>query len=369
MMRRASGIEGLDEILDGLQVGDNVVWYGGDALVHGALQHGLLNADPRVRNVYLSLDEQPRSVRARLGDHVLVVDARAGRRESETAVLERIVLEHAAAEVRVVFDLDGFLTRLGPERALGFFARMCPQLFDAGGIAYWHARRKAARQILPGVLRITQCVFDVADGRLRVLKAEGRPRAQGRVFRLSVDQGQLRIVHEVALGRLAEGLRTVRTSRQLSQSDLARIAEVSPSAISQAEAAHRGLGLETVLKLADGLGVTVDDLLASPAGSNYVIARRDRSAPRRGLTPLIEDPHLGLRAYLVHLEPGERGEPPPGHRGLELVLVAVGLVQIDMGAEGTVMRAGDAVLATRAPIVGWQNLLGSPARLFWILRD
>ena len=368
-MRRASGVPGLDEILDGLQIGDNVVWYGADAPVHAALQDAVLTADPGVGNVYVSLDENPRAVRARFGPHVVVVDARAGRRDSDLAVLERVVLGHAASELRVVFDLDGLVTRHGPGRALAFFSRMCPQLFDAGGIAYWHASRPSTRSILPGVLRITQCVLEVDGGRLRVLKAEGRPRAQGRVFRTSLDRGRLDVVHEVALGRLAEGLRNVRTARQLSQSEVARIAGVSPSAISQAEAAHRGLGLETVLRLADGLGVPVDELLASPGEGNYVIARRDRSAGRRGVTPLVDDPQVGLRAYLVQLDPGERTEPPITHRGLELVLVAAGLVQIDMGAEATVMRAGDAVLATRVPVVGWQNLLATPARLFWILRD
>jgi len=33
------------------------------------------------------------------------------------------------------------------------------------------------------------------------------------------------------------------------------------------------------------------------------------------------------------------------------------------------LRAGDAILATRAPIRGWTNLQGEPASLFWILRD
>ena len=31
--------------------------------------------------------------------------------------------------------------------------------------------------------------------------------------------------------------------------------------------------------------------------------------------------------------------------------------------------AADAVLATRASVAGWRNLLGEPARLFWIIRD
>jgi hypothetical protein len=49
--------------------------------------------------------------------------------------------------------------------------------------------------------------------------------------------------------------------------------------------------------------------------------------------------------------------------------VAAGLVQVDLGAETPVMRAGDALLASKVAVLGWRNLLGEPARLFWIIRD
>jgi transcriptional regulator with XRE-family HTH domain len=144
---------------------------------------------------------------------------------------------------------------------------------------------------------------------------------------------------------------------------------VSPSAISQAEAGRRGLGLDTLLSLTEALGMGLDELLSSAPDSAYVLARRDRTAARRGITPLLDDPRTGLRAYLVLLGPGDRGEPPALHKGVELLVVATGLVQLDIGDEGPVMRAGDAVLATRVPVRGWRNLVAQPARLFWILRD
>jgi hypothetical protein len=42
---------------------------------------------------------------------------------------------------------------------------------------------------------------------------------------------------------------------------------------------------------------------------------------------------------------------------------------IDLGDMSPVLRAGDAILATRSPILGWRNLGSEPARLFWIVRD
>ena len=57
------------------------------------------------------------------------------------------------------------------------------------------------------------------------------------------------------------------------------------------------------------------------------------------------------------------------HKGTELLVVAAGLVQVELGEAAPVMRAGDALLATRVAIEGWRNLAGEPARLFWVLRD
>jgi transcriptional regulator with XRE-family HTH domain len=219
------------------------------------------------------------------------------------------------------------------------------------------------------VQRVTQVVLDVSGGRLRVLKAESRPGIEGRIFDLGRVDGEVTLVEARALGRLAEGLRRQRIERGLTQTEMARLAGVSPSAVSQVETGHRGLALDTLLTLSDALGVSIDTLLDHRPEAGYVLARRDRIPPRRGLVALLDDPKAGLRAYLVSLGPGESGAPPSVHKGAELILVAQGLVQIDLAEEAPVMRAGDAVLVTRDAIVGWKNLLPEAARLFWIVRD
>ena len=76
-----------------------------------------------------------------------------------------------------------------------------------------------------------------------------------------------------------------------------------------------------------------------------------------------------MRVYLVNLAAGDRGEPPVRHKGSELVLIARGLVLVDVGDSSPAMRAGDAILATSVPIVSWRNLSPESSVLFWILRD
>lgn len=366
MYLRSTGIPELDDALGGLLAGDNVVWLGGGDALHDALHRAFLAGEAAA---YVTFEESPARVRSRLGAHVRVVDARSGRPHSDLVALERAVLGNASPDARIVVaDLDALVQRAGLDRAVGFFSRVCPQLFDVGAIAYWRAGARL-RPALERVRRVTQCVLEVTGAHLRVVRAEGRRGVQGGMFRLVVEDGEIAVAPELVLGRLAQGLRTVRSTRNLAQSDLARLAGVSPSAISQAEAGHRGLGLETVLKLAAGLGISVDQLLSHPTDAGYVIARRDRAAPRRGITTLVDDPTLGLRAYLVHLGPGEVGEPPVTHKGAELVVVGAGLVQLDMGHDAAVVRAGDAVLATTTAIREWRNLIPTPAQFFWVLRD
>jgi transcriptional regulator with XRE-family HTH domain len=368
--RLTSGVAALDAVLGGLMVGDNVVWFSGDDEVHHVLHRAFFTAAPAgAVSLFVTTRDSPDRVRKRVGAGTKILDARPGKAHADAVTLERAVVEQATGGAFVVIDnLDDLVRRYRAERALLFFSRICPLLFDVGAICYWRAGDES-RSIRDGVRGVTQCVLDLSDGRLRIDKAEGRHSVQGRIYRVSVSDGDLEIEHELAVGRLAQGLRQLRATRHLSQSDVARVAGVSPSAISQVESGHRGLGLDTVIAIAEGLGVGLDELLGTSVSPGYVIARRDRAMPRRGVTPLLDDPALGIRAFLVNLGPGEHGEPPTAHKGPELVVVASGLVQINLGTETPVMRAGDAALATTAAVYGWRNLAAGASRFFWVLRD
>jgi transcriptional regulator with XRE-family HTH domain len=375
MRSTSSGIADLDELLMGLWTGDNVVWVTvGESVVPAIERSFLLEGQRRGEACsYVTTERTPAKLRAEFGGELRILDARPGRPLADPTALEMRILNDARQDGgRVVVDsLDAFVRRLGRSRALGLFSRVCPQLYDIGAVAYWRVSRSAGGPALvEGITKVTQCVLELGRSHLRVIKAEGRPGAEGRLLHLQADpDGTPRFEQEKALGRLGAGLRRIREERRLSQADLARLAGVSPSAISQAEAGHRGLALETLLTLVEGLGVGLDELLAIRTAGDYVLARRDRKGRPQGDVALLDDVTAGLRAYLVQLGPGQRGTPPVPHKGVELILVATGLVQADLGTATPVLRSGDAVLATRASVEGWRNLLAEPARLFWIIRD
>ncbi len=373
--RLKSGVRDLDDLLDGLILGDNIVWVVDAPDIARRLEDALL-AEAVGRGqpcLYITASTAPDRLRERLPAAVTILDARARRSMGDPASLEMAILERARGSPPacvVVDSLDRLARRWGADRAVGFFSRVCPQLFDLGALAYWRApRRELGSTFLERITRVTQCVLEVAAGHLRVIKAEGRSAlVQGRLLRLHITNGEIRLSDERALGRLARGLERLRQDRNLTQSDLARILDVSPSAISQAEGGRRGLSLDTVILLSERLGVSLDDVLSTAPESGYLLARRPR-APVPATSPLLDDPKAGLRAYLIRLAPGESGAPEIVHKGPELVLVASGLVQVSIGSDTPVMRAGDAVLARRVAVSGWRNLTGDPAMLFWVLGD
>ena len=368
-----SGISDLDDILGGVLTGDNVVWVTDQQDLFNRAELALLDASPSERALHVTGRESGAEVRSRLGDRVEVIDARSGSNLSDMVVLEEtIVSEVRRGASRVVFDgLAPFADQWGPERAVAFFKRVCPRLFDLGAIAYWRvSRSKLGNAAVDDIRKVTQCVFELSPTQLRIIKAEGHSAlVQGRLFRVSLENGDIRLHAERALGRLAEGLRMLRSERGLSQADLARLAGVSPSAISQAESGQRGLSLDTLLTLTARVEIGLDSLLENEERSDYTLARRDRGRDLGESRFLLDDPSAGLRVYLVNLAPGEKGNPPLSHKGAELVLVARGLVLVDLGDSSPAVRAGDAILATRVPILSWRNLSPDVSVLFWILRD
>jgi transcriptional regulator with XRE-family HTH domain len=373
--RVSSGVADVDALLGGLILGDNVVWVLDDTDVVRHLEDALL-AEASARGescFYVTARPQAARLQARLGSGVTVLDAGPRGSYAQPAVLETAIIEGVRANPPGYVVVDGlvqFARRWGAAKAVAFFSRVCPRLFDLGAVAYWEApRSELGRSFIEQVTNVTQCVLELGAEHLRVVKAEGRPASvQGRLLRLQLTDGEVRLEDERVFGRLGRGLERVRRERNLTQSDLARLAGVTPSAISQAEAGRRGLSLDTLLLLSERLGIGLDDLLASAPTGGYVLARHPRGRID-AKTALLDDPKAGLRAYLVRLGPGESGAPDILHKGAELVLVASGLVQLTIGSDTPVMRAGDAVLATTAAVSGWRNLMNGPALLFWVLRD
>jgi transcriptional regulator with XRE-family HTH domain len=371
-----TGVAELDAALGGLFWGDNVVWEAEDAELLEPFFLAIAGSRARYDlAAWVTLTRPPAEIEARYPGFE-VIDATPGSELAQPGALIQAVRQACASRLHdlVLFeDLEAMSERWGARTAQRFFTLSCPLLLELGAIAYWSlaptAHPQAMRREIEGV---TQCVIVVQEGRLRVAKAEGRPPGiEGSVFRYRVDQGRPVLAAAPAAARLGTALRAVRTARHLSQSDLARLAGVSPSAISQAERGQRGLSLDTLLDLSAKLNITLDELLRGDVVPGYRLVRRDDpwTGSAGGPHPLLDDPNAGLRAYVLRLGPGESATPGLVHKGVELVTVASGLVQVQLTTGRPVLRSGEALIAESSRIEGWRNLADRDALVFWILRD
>jgi transcriptional regulator with XRE-family HTH domain len=370
----STGVPPLDAALGGLFWGDNVVWEVDDGGSVDPFVAALLRGREQFdRIAFVRFEGDVDSLRAaNAGADVL--DARPGSPLADPGPLLAAVRECARARRSLlIFDsLDALSARWGDEMAQRFFTRACPMLLDLWAVAYWSLTPSRHSAVLrQSIDATTQCVLVLSGERLRIAKAEGRPPGvQGSVFRVHPHGPHAELERAPTAARLGVALRAIRIQRHLSQGELAELAGVSASAISQAERGRRGLALDTLLELTMRLNMTIDELLHGEIATGYRLARRrgsDNGAER--LLPLLDDPHVGLRAQLSRLSTGQSARVGTPHRGVELVAVAAGLVQVILPTGRPVLRQGEVLLVEWSGVTGWRNVGESDALIFWILRD
>jgi transcriptional regulator with XRE-family HTH domain len=372
--RVSTGIDALDAVLGGLYWGDNVVWQLDGAPAEPFYVAIAALSETFDTRTYVAVGEPgPGPL---VGAGLAVTHAGPGSALPQPADLLREVhrLCHPPGRRLLLFDsLDRMVAAWGANGARGFFARCCPLLLEVGAIAYWSmSARETPAAVRDTVETVTQCVLRVDDRSVRVAKAEGRGAgARGSVLQWHVEDGVPVLAPVELVGRVAASLRSVRRSRGISQQDLAALAGVTASAISQAERAERGLSLATLVRLSTALGVTIDELLHGEDPELYRIGRRTED-PQRGLERTIT--LLGsiddeLHIDLVHLDAHEAGSPPARRNGsgTGIVAVASGLVNVQIAGQTPAVRHGEVLVADSDRVEGWRNLGTTEAVLFWIV--
>lgn len=369
-----TGSSAVDELLGGLIPGDNVVWVGDSTDVWEVVVARFLALAAQERPtlfVACTTTDMRRPLPAGVERFDATAASTRGLPGPLADELEAYLIANPTCAV-VVPGLAQLAKRWGAEVAISFFARTCPTMLQTGALTFWLLPSSLGTDVLDQVRHVTQVMLEVRGQQLHVTKAESRPSSLvGSIHDIQLRSGELQLSWNPSAGRLARGLAAVRRDLGLSQTQVAQAAGVTPSAISQAESGARGLSVDTLITLADRLGISLDRLVSSGPPPGYVLARHDRSRRARGLgiTALADDTTVGLRAYFVQLDANDHGEPPILHNGIQLVAVARGLVQVEAGDDTPVLRAGDSLMATTAPITGWRNLRPDPAAFYWILRD
>lgn len=373
------GVERLDHVVHGLLWGENVVWAGAPAAALTQLARQVIMATTGVPEfgyrvlVQAAASGSPRSASGSLEalgfDRVVTLGA-AQPQQAAAAITAIDEVSDSKPHLLVVFDLRDITAGPGSPWDSGTIGALARTILHGQGVGLWFAGAGWAggadgRQLID----LAQLVLEAGPDQIRIEKADGRPAGVvGAAVRHSVGSGgELTVISSPAAARLGSGLRAIRQARGWSQGELAQVAGVSASAISQAERGQHALSLETLLDLSSRLGMTVDQIIrGEPVG--YQVTRADSDAGGLGAQArtLVDDPRLGVRTLLVRIPPHGAAAQAAGVRGRELLLAAQGLVQVVLPTARPVIRAGDAILVTDGPIASCRNLGDDEARVFWL---
>jgi transcriptional regulator with XRE-family HTH domain/KaiC/GvpD/RAD55 family RecA-like ATPase len=421
-----SGVDQLDSLLEGLYIGDNVVWYDDAGSLATVFYQNFIRTSLNQGKslIYVSFDRSPRNLIDKLGplvesEHFILMDCftfgkGAGsdvflRFYGETASkpacrivrvdhpldMEEVMAvlygihETLAGDVRLVFESVTGMQGLwgGEERIIQFYSHACPRLYELNTIAYWLMEKRAHTEALRArINRVAQVAIDLSVNRgntsLTVLKAEDRKlQTLNKPFYYWVDDDQVAFAPRrgsaarIDLGRRLKGLRT---TRGLSQTELAKQVGVTPSTISQVENNLIYPSLPALFKMAETLSVSPAALFQKPnerknqvlfPGTEAVSVRLphlpENSVQAKIFTPVDASPKA--TPYLIEIPPGT--VLPVHflvHRGEDIGYLLAGSLRFKIARVDHSAHAGDVIYLTEDSPEEWENPGPDPARLLWV---
>ncbi len=412
MGRISSGIRSLDNLIDSLHTGDNVVWEvdagtSYDIFVQNFIRQSFENEQ---KVIYVSFNRSPQSIfneriRSVNLEHFTLIDCfTSGKGKNDSAFLKfydsprdinvvRIVNPRSIEEfthqltviedslppgARYVFDsLTGMQDLWGDENdTYRFFTHMCPRLFDLDTVAYWILEKDAHSQKFKANLRhITQVVFDVYKRRdslfIKALKLAGRQdREAFKPHLYEISDGDVSITQpkKEPAPDIGSRLKDLRMKLGMSQRDLADKVDMTPSFVSQLENNQISPSLSSFLQICNVLGVNPGDFLGGrrPDTSSWLFRREGvLSSPSA-----VEE---GVKVYTVlageKLSVQEVVFPPDTvlkrhfhyQKTPEFIYVVLGELSLEVEGSEYRLSSGDSMYLKKSFPSRWKNEGGDEA--------
>jgi transcriptional regulator with XRE-family HTH domain len=164
-----------------------------------------------------------------------------------------------------------------------------------------------------------------------------------------MNEGKARgMMEDVSSGRVGERVRGLRHERGWTLEVLAERSGVSRAMISKLERGEKNPTLVVAAKVAEGLGVSLSQLVGIEERRRVVVVPRGRRTtmrdPETGFERQLLSPSFGELKFIRDVVPdgSTSGEFPPHRRGVEEYLVVEkGRLRVVLGGEEYVLDEGD----------------------------
>jgi transcriptional regulator with XRE-family HTH domain/KaiC/GvpD/RAD55 family RecA-like ATPase len=423
--RVSTGLKALDQRLDGLFIGDNVIWYdeAGSLAFPFTLNFIRESQEHDKPLIYVTFDRSPKSLLDELGSlaenpHLTILDCFTHGKGDGSAVFAKFYEKDGAqwpyqivkvnepakpdrvseaiygihqklkGDVRFVFESLTGMQDLweGEESILKFYSRSCPRLYELETIAYWIIEKGAhSHRLKAHINQIAQVAIELGIRRgksaLTILKAHNRrpdnldkPEffwADGMAVGFDTDHP---ITEKIDLG---SRLKALRTKQGVSQKELAAMVGVTPSTISQIESNLIYPSLPALIKIAQVMAVDVayffhkngtTQKAAIFSGEGKVVhfpQLAKGGIEGRQLLPM--DLGAAIEPYLLEIAPGKRLTSHFfAHKGEEFGYLLEGELEVTIQNTVHAIGPGDVVFLTRDIPTQWKNAQERTARLLWL---
>ena len=150
---------------------------------------------------------------------------------------------------------------------------------------------------------------------------------------------------EALSGNLAANLRYIRDRRGLTQGQVAKLASLPRSTVSQVETGSGNPTLAVLARLARALGVSIEELLSAPHSAVQVFRRGELPVETRGtavIQKLLPDPITGMDIDRIELPAGARMAGVPHRPGTrEYLTCEVGTLTLWTSGDKHTLGPGD----------------------------
>jgi transcriptional regulator with XRE-family HTH domain len=426
-MKVASGVDHLDYVLEGLFIGDNVVWHDDAGSLASVFCLNFIQASQAQKKplIYVTFDRSPKNLLEKLGPlaqnpSLFILDCftfgkgagspvflkfyeqaesqdpfklvQVGNPRDMGQVTKALYALHGTqkGDVRFVFESLTGMQELwgGEDQVLNFYSHSCPRLYELNTIAYWIMEKKAhSPRFRAQISQIAQVAIDLSIKRgttfLTVLKAEKRKldhlhqphKYWVKELNIAFDEER----RPSGLMDLGQRIKALRLKRGLSQTELAQSVGVTPSTISQVESNLIYPSLPALFKMAEILAVEGSSFFFDQGKekTRVIFPLREATDLRmpgmpefsiqtKRLTPV--DLEAKAEPFLIEIPP--RQNLPTHfffHKGEEMGYLLSGKLSVKMGSRTYDLLPGDLIHLTSEIPNAWSNLGPDPARLLWLI--